>query len=81
MGLLGNELQSEIEERKKLPKPRLQEIADQLSGDDRKDFLEALNDKTISSYSLSLVLKRRGFSVSQSLITVYRRGGLSYEVS
>lgn len=78
MGQLGSELQSETEN--KGITFRLQNVADQLCDDDRKDFVEALQDKTISAGTLSRVLKRRGIVVSPSLISIYRRGGLSYEV-
>lgn len=79
MGSLNDEVQNEILRTIK-KKGILQEIADALSGDDRKDFIEALHDKTISSQALAVVLKRRGFIVSNSLILLYRRGGLAYEV-
>jgi hypothetical protein len=79
VGSLNDEVQNEISQTIK-KKGVLQEIADALSGDDRKDFIEALHDKTISSQALAVVLKRRGFIVSNSLILSYRRGGLAYEV-
>ncbi len=80
MGLLNNEIQIEIENKGKANKRLLQEIADALSDDDRKDFIDALHDASISSQALATVLKRRGFVVSSSLISLYRRGGVSYEV-
>lgn len=80
MGSLQSEIQTEIRQARKPAKPRLQEIADGLDGDDRADFIAALNDKTVSAYALAKVLNRRGFRVSNSLITIYRRGALSYEV-
>lgn len=80
MGSLNDEVQNEILQTIKKKKGVLQEIADALSADDRKDFIEALHDKTISSQALAVVLKRRGFIVSNSLILSYRRGGLAYEV-
>lgn len=80
MGLLETEVRNEIEQTNRNKKRVLQDIADALDDDDRKDFIVALNDKTVSAQALSLVLKRRGFVVSNSLITLYRRGGLAYEV-
>lgn len=80
MGSLNSEIQTEIRQARQPNKPRLQEIADALDGDDRADFIAALNDKTVSAYALAKVLNRRGFRVSNSLITIYRRGALSYEV-
>ena len=80
MGLLETEVRNEIEQTNRNKKRVLQDIADALADDDRKDFIVALNDKTVSAQALSLVLKRRGFVVSNSLITLYRRGGLAYEV-
>jgi tRNA U54 and U55 pseudouridine synthase Pus10 len=79
VGSLNDEVQNEISQTIK-KKGVLQEIANALSDDDRKDFIEALHDKTISSRALAVVLKRRGFIVSNSLILSYRRGGLAYEV-
>lgn len=79
MGLFSNEVQNEIA-KKGATKRLLQEIADSLADDDRKDFILALHDKTISAQALAMVLKRRGFVVSNSLISLYRRGGLAYEV-
>jgi hypothetical protein len=80
VGLLETEVRNEIEQTNRNKKRVLQDIADALADDDRKDFIVALNDKTVSAQALSLVLKRRGFVVSNSLITLYRRGGLAYEV-
>lgn len=79
MGLLQNEIQTEVAQ-KGTTKRLLQEIADALPDDDRKDFIDALHDQSISSQVLARVLRRRGFVVSNSLILLYRRGGLSYEV-
>lgn len=80
MGLLNNEIQNEIGDKGKPNTRLLQEIADALAADDRKDFVDALHDKSISAQVLATVLKRRGFVVSSSTISLYRRGGLSYEV-
>lgn len=79
MGLLQNEIQTEVAQKGKT-KRLLQEIADALPDDDRKDFVDALHDQSISSQALARVLRRRGFVLSNSLIVLYRRGGLSYEV-
>lgn len=80
MGLLNNEIQNEIGDKGKRNTRLLQDIADALTADDRKDFVDALHDKSISAQVLATVLKRRGFVVSSSTISLYRRGGLSYEV-
>ncbi len=80
MGSLNSEIQTELRALRTPQSSRLQEIADALNGDDRSDFIAALHDKTVSAYALAKVLNRRGFRVSNSLITVYRRGALSYEV-
>jgi hypothetical protein len=80
VGLLNNEIQNEIGDKGKPNTRLLQEIADALAADDRKDFVDALHDKSISAQVLATVLKRRGFVVSSSTISLYRRGGLSYEV-
>jgi len=80
VGLLSNEIQNEISQKGTSNRRMLQDIADGLSGDDRKDFIDALHDKSISAQVLVLVLKRRGFAVSNSLISLYRRGGLGYAV-
>jgi hypothetical protein len=80
MGIFREEVTAEIQSVHLPFNRRLQEIADALSDDDRKDFIDALHDKSVSAYALAKVLNRRGFRVSNSLISVYRRGGLSYEV-
>lgn len=80
MGILREELAHEISAARMPHKPVLQEIADALTGEDRADFIQALHDKSVSAYALAKVLNRRGYRVSNSLISVYRRGGLSYEV-
>lgn len=80
VGLLNNEIQNEIGDKGKRNTRLLQDIADALAADDRKDFVDALHDKSISAQVLATVLKRRGFVVSSSTISLYRRGGLSYEV-
>lgn len=80
MGLLNSEIQTEIGDKGKPNTRLLQDIADALAADDRKDFVDALHDKSISAQVLATVLKRRGFVVSSSTISLYRRGGLSYEV-
>ena len=80
MGSLNSEIQTELNQSRLPNKPRLQEIADALDGEDRTDFITALNDRGVSAYALAKVLTRRGFKVSNSLITMYRKGALSYEV-
>jgi hypothetical protein len=80
VGSLNSEIQTELRASRTPQSSRLQEIADALTGDDRADYIAALHDKTISAYALAKVLCRRGFKVSHSLIAMYRRGALSYEV-
>lgn len=81
MGMLLEEVATEIRLARLPTKPLLQTIADALTGEDRTDFVEALHDKSVSAYALAKVLNRRGFTISPSLISTYRRGGLSYEVA
>lgn len=69
---LSEELRNEL-----LPKRKSQidRAIEQLEGDDRRDFIEALNDPSVSSGALSRVLARRGIVLDQRRIAEYRSNG------
>jgi hypothetical protein len=58
------------------PKPRILEILQSLDKEDRKDLLDALNDHTISSSSISSAMEKRGYRLTVATINRYRRGEL-----
>ncbi len=79
MGTLAEEIAGE----KKRPtgrKPILQQIADSLEGEERKDFVDAINNPQIPVAVLYRVLKKRGFDVNISTIYNYRLGQYRHEV-
>lgn len=47
-------------------------VLQQMSEQDRKDLLEALNDLTIQSTVISRVLKKRGIDLSRNCISKHR---------
>ena len=49
-------------------------IADQLDEHDRKEFLDALVDRTIPAISIVRVMQRRGFKLSETHVSNVRRG-------
>jgi hypothetical protein len=53
---------------------RIQEIADALDEQDRAEFLAALDNRALSAVAIIRVMKRRGFSLSESVVSNYRRG-------
>ena len=49
-------------------------IADQLDEHDRKEFLDALVDRSIPAVSIVRVMQRRGFKLSEQQVSNVRRG-------
>lgn len=74
MGELLSEIKSEKSKLGK--KSRLAEIIEQLPKDQRKDFISALDDHTISASKIVKVLERRGIKLTVEIISRYRRGAL-----
>lgn len=58
----------------------LADIVKQLSKEERKDFLAALDDKSISAPAIAKVMRRRGFKLTPDVISRYRRGDLSTDL-
>jgi len=69
-GLLTEIKAEKRDERKK----RIDDIADQLDDKDRKEFLAALDDHTIPAVSIVRVMQRRGFKLSETMVSNWRRG-------
>lgn len=61
--------------------PTIVSIANQMSEQDRKDLLEALNDLTITAPMISRALKKRGFNITPGSINQYRRGEIVHVIS
>lgn len=59
---------------------RIQEIAEQLSDSDRKDFIKALDDHGIPASNISKALETRGFKLAPNVISRYRRGELVTDI-
>ena len=51
----------------------LTRLKEQMKPEDYKDFLEALNDLTISAGAIQRALSKRGYVVSTSALTATRR--------
>ena len=75
MGNLFNEISQERSS--KGNKPRILEILEVLSPEDRKDLLKALDDHSIPASSISKALARRGHKLAINVISRYRRGELT----
>jgi len=72
-GLL-NEIKTEPTHNGGMKRRRIEQIADQLDDEDRVAFTTALDDYTIPAIAIVRVMQRRGFSISESVISNYRRG-------
>ena len=57
-------------------KSRVLEILEDLSEDDRKDFLAALDDHSIPASNISRAMQKRGYKLAVNVISRYRRGEL-----
>jgi hypothetical protein len=59
--------------------PYLIQTMKQMGEQERKELIEALQDVTITSASISRALKRRGHNISSGSIAQYRRGEIVHE--
>jgi hypothetical protein len=57
---------------------QIQTIIDALSGNDLRDFIEALNDRNIPNAAIARVMERRGFNLDQKRVSEYRLGSKKY---
>ena len=71
MGKLAQEIQ-EARRTAKVKQLRVDIVLAELSADDRKDLLAALNDANIPNRTIENVLRARGISLSQNAIRNYR---------
>jgi len=68
-------LLTEIKAEQRIPRrKRIDDIADQLDEHDRKEFLDAIVDRTIPAISIVRVMQRRGFKLSETHVSNVRRG-------
>lgn len=70
---MGN-LLNELKNNNPPQRPRIAEIMDEMSNEDRADLMEALNDPKITGRAIAQVLKARGFSIHESSVYRYRMG-------
>lgn len=54
--------------------PALFAILDSMSEEDRKDLLDVLDDRTVSSPTIHRVLTKRGYKVGVTAIKAFRSG-------
>lgn len=73
MGNLADEFSDEGKQTNQR-KSRITSIVEQLSDDDRRDFLAALDDRNVPAIAIIRVMKRRGFALSETVVSNYRRG-------
>lgn len=58
------------------------EILESLNDEeDRKDFLDALNDHSIPASNISKAMNKRGYRLAINVITRYRRGELVTQIN
>lgn len=63
-------------------KSRIMEILESLNDEeDRKDFLDALNDHSIPASNISKAMNKRGYRLAINVITRYRRGELVTQIN
>jgi len=67
-------LLTEIKAEQRAPRRKWYDnIADQLDEHDRKEFLDAIVDRTIPAVSIVRVMQRRGFKLSETQVSNVRR--------
>jgi hypothetical protein len=71
---LNDEIRSEPSRNGGVKRRRLWQIADSLDAADREALFAALDDFSVPARSIVRVLARRGFVVSESVISNYRSG-------
>jgi len=57
-------------------KSRLADILEKLPKDQRKDFIAALDDHSISASKICKVMARHGHKITPEIVSRYRRGHL-----
>lgn len=62
-------------------KSRIAEIIEDLSKEDRKDFIDALNDYSIPASNISKAMAKRGYKLAINVISRYRRGELVTKIN
>lgn len=73
MGSLREEVAAE-QQRPVNNMPVLFAILDSMSEDERKDLLDVLDDRTVSSPAIHRVLTKRGYKVGLTAIKSFRNG-------
>lgn len=71
---LADEIKSEPSKNGGIKRRRIWQIADALDEEDRMAFLAALDDFSVPARSIVRVIERRGFQLSESVISNYRSG-------
>lgn len=56
---------------------RVRDIADSLEGDDKKAFMDAVNNENITAPAIERALKKNGIPVAGTTIRRHRRGDCS----
>lgn len=74
MAGLADEIKSEPSKNGGVKRRRIWQIADALDDEDRAAFLAALDDFTVPARSIVRVIERRGFQLSESVVSNYRSG-------
>ena len=68
-------LLTEIKAEKRRPrKNRIKEIIAALDANDRKEFIAALDDHSIAGIAIVRVMQRRGFKLTETMVSNHRRG-------
>jgi hypothetical protein len=72
----------DIQKEKSRPgsKSRIAEILEQMSEDDQKDLIKALDDHSIPASNISKALAKRGHKLALNVISRYRRGELATQI-
>jgi hypothetical protein len=63
-----------VNESNQKKRSQIDTIVAQLSGDDLRDFIEALNDRNIPNAAIARVMTRRGFPLDAKRVSEYRLG-------
>ena len=78
MGNLLNDIKNEGSRMGK--KPRILEILEELSEEDKNDLLAALDDHSIPASNIREAMKKRGYKLNIDVIGRYRRGELVTDI-
>jgi hypothetical protein len=58
---------------------QLEVIVSKLTGEDRNDFIDLLNDSSVSASALARVMQRRGYTINRHSIMDYRNKSFRFE--